>query len=136
VKLATKLKELTMSTVPEATERIAAETRPAMADAREAMQETSRQMQELMAQAKESGRPLHENPRIAEMLESAERAQELANAALNRAHKDDDRFSAFLEQANAVVGELKRNQECRAGIRERFTKAARRTLAAAPLPSS
>ncbi|MEV5352095.1 hypothetical protein [Streptomyces sp. NPDC052693] len=135
VKLATKLKELTMSTVPEATERMTTETAPAMAAAREAMQEASRQMQELVAQAKESGRPLHEDPRAAEMLEIAERAQELTNAAIARAHQDGDGFSAFLDQATAIVDELKHNQEARAGIRERFTRAARHTLASATPPA-
>ncbi|GHI06617.1 hypothetical protein Scel_49380 [Streptomyces cellostaticus] len=129
VKIATKLKELTMSTVPEATERVTTETTPAMAAAREAMQEASRQMRELVTEANQSGRPLHEDPRTAAIFENAERAQELVAAAIARANQDGDEFSAFLDQATAIVDELKHNQEARAGIRERFTTAARRTLA-------
>ncbi|MEY9992506.1 hypothetical protein ABIE67_004538 [Streptomyces sp. V4I8] len=111
VDIATKLKELTMSTVPEATERMTTETAPAMAAAREAMQEASRQIQELVAEAKESGRPLHEDPRAAEIPESAERAQELTDAVVARANADNDGFSVFLAQATVIVNELKRNQE-------------------------
>ena len=134
VKIATKLKELTMSTVPDASERVTTETAPAMAAAREAMQDASRKMQELVEEANENGRPLHEDPRTAAIFESAERAQELAHAAIARANEDGDGFSAFLDQATAIVDELKRNQEARAGIRERFTTAARHTLASASPP--
>ncbi|MFI6278422.1 hypothetical protein [Streptomyces sp. NPDC050988] len=135
VKIATKLKELTEATLPTATERLTSGTAPAMAAATEAMQETKRQLQELVADANESGRPLHEDPRAAAIFESAERAQELANAAISRAHQDGDRFSTFLDQATAIVDELKRNQEARADIRERFTTAARHTLASASPPA-
>jgi hypothetical protein len=135
VDIATKLKELTASTVPTATERMTNETAPAMRAATEAMEEAARQMQELVAEAHESGRPLHEDPRTAAMFESSERAQELANAAIARANEDGDGFSAFLDQATAIVDELKRNQEARAGIRERFTTAARHTLTSATPPA-
>ncbi|MET9293905.1 hypothetical protein [Streptomyces sp. NPDC003077] len=128
VDIATKLKQLTESMVPAATERITNETAPAMTAATEAMQETSRQMQELMAGANDSGRMLHEDPRVEALFESFAQAQELAEAAIDRANEDGDEMSAFLDQATVVVDELKRNQEARAGIRDRFTIAARRTL--------
>ncbi|MFF5144140.1 hypothetical protein ACFY6U_31170 [Streptomyces sp. NPDC013157] len=129
VKIATKLKELTMSTVPTATERLTTETAPAMAAAREAMQSAARQMQELVAQANESDRPLHEDPRTAAILVSVEQAQEIARAAIIHVREDNEGFSAYLAQAAVIVNELKRNQQARAGIRERFTAAARQTLA-------
>lgn len=135
VDIATKLKELTESTVPTVTERMTNGTAPAMAAAGEAMQETTRQMQELVAETNESGRPLHEDPRAAAIFESFERAQELADAAIARANEDGVGFDAFLDQATAIIGELKRNQEARAGIRERFTTAARQTLASATPPA-
>ncbi|MCH0542121.1 hypothetical protein I3F58_21665 [Streptomyces sp. MUM 203J] len=131
VDIATKLKTLTESTLPTATERMTNGTTPAIAAATEAMQETKRHMRELVAEAHESGRPLHEDPRAPAIFESFERAQELANAAIARANEDGDGFSAFLDQATVIVDELKRNQEARAGIRERFTTAARHTLASA-----
>ncbi|GAA1063527.1 hypothetical protein GCM10009574_011380 [Streptomyces asiaticus] len=135
VDIATKFKELTESTLPAATERMTNETTPAMRAARETMEETTRQMQELVAQANESGRPIHEDPQAAAIFESMERAQELANAAIARAYEDGDGFSVFLDQATAIIDELKRNQEARAGIRERFTTAARHTLASVTPPT-
>ncbi|OON75637.1 hypothetical protein B1H18_22565 [Streptomyces tsukubensis] len=126
VQIATKLKDLTMSTLPEATDRMTTETTPAMAGARDAMQEASRQMRELVA---ESGRPLHEHPRAPEVIEAVERAQQLGDAATVRANEDANRVSIFLDQASTIVLELKRNQDARAGIRRQFTTAARHTLA-------
>ncbi|MGW2415443.1 hypothetical protein ACWCV5_25105 [Streptomyces tubercidicus] len=136
VSIATKLKELTEAKLPSATEHITNGTAPAMAAATEALEEANRQMQELVAEANESGQLLHENPRTTEMFERFERAQEIADAAIARAHRDGDGFSAFLEQATVIVNELQRNQEARACTRERFTTAARHTLASANPPTS
>lgn len=135
VGIATKLKELTESTLPTATDRMTNETTPAMAAASEAMREAATQMRELVAEASESGRPLHEDPRAASIFESFERAQELADTAISRANKDGDEFEAFLSRATAIVEDLRLNQEVRVGIRERFTTAARHTLASAAPPT-
>lgn len=136
VTIATKLKKLTEAKLPSAAERMTNETAPAMAAAREAVQETRRQMRDLVGETNESGRPLHEDPRTAELFANFERAQEVADAAIARAHEDGDRISAFLDQATVIVDELKRNQEARAYTRERFTTAARHTLASANPPTS
>ncbi|MFE0812745.1 hypothetical protein ACFW34_35540 [Streptomyces sp. NPDC058848] len=124
VDLATKLMELAESQRP-ATERIASGTLPAMTSAVAAMEEATRQMQELSAEAVEDVRV---PPGADAMFEAFERAEELANAAIAEAHEGADEFSGFLDQATAIVAELKRNQEAREGIRERFTTAARHTL--------
>ncbi|MFJ8865441.1 hypothetical protein ACIRD6_06715 [Streptomyces sp. NPDC102473] len=124
VDLATKLMELAESQLP-AAERITSGTLPAMTSAIEAMEEATRQMQELTAEAIEDVRV----PSGADaMFEAFERAQELANAAIAQAYEGNDEFSAFLDQATAIVAELKSNHEAREGIRERFTTAARHTL--------
>ncbi|MEV5102670.1 hypothetical protein ACFQ7G_04750 [Streptomyces massasporeus] len=129
VDLATKLMELAESQRP-AAERIASGTVPAMASAVEAMEEASQQMQELTAEATEDVRV---PPGADAMFEAFERAGELANAAIAQAHEDNNEFAVFLDQATAILAELKRNQEAREGIRERFTTAARHTLdSAAP----
>lgn len=135
VEIATKLKKLTESTLPTATERMTNGTAPAMAAAAEAMQDARRQMRELMAEANESDRPLHENPRATAIVERCVRAQEQANAAIDRMREDGDGVSAFLDQATTIVGELKRNQEARAGTRDRFTTTVRQTLASATPPA-
>lgn len=124
VDLATKLMELAESQRP-ADERITSGTLPAMASAVEAMEEATRQMQELTAEAIEDVRV---PPGADAMFEAFERAEELANAAIAQAHESNDEFAVFLDQATAIVAELKSNQEAREGIRERFTTAARHTL--------
>ncbi|WP_433452511.1 hypothetical protein ACQPXS_30755 [Streptomyces sp. CA-142005] len=124
VDLATKLMELAESQRP-AAERITSGTLPAMASAVDAMEEAARQMQELTAEAIEDVRV---PPGADAMFEAFERAEELANAAIAQAHEDNDEFAVFLDQATAIVAELKSNQEAREGIRERFTTAARQTL--------
>ncbi|MFD0063241.1 hypothetical protein [Streptomyces sp. NPDC056690] len=96
------------------------------------MGEATRQMQELVAEA-EGGTEVPQG--AAAMFASFDRAEELANAAISRAHEDSDGFSAFLDQATAIVDELKHNQEARERTRERFTTAARNTLASATPPA-
>lgn len=96
-----------------------------MASAVEAMEEATRQMQELTAEAIEDARV---PPGADAMFDAFERAEGLANVAITQAHAGNDEFAVFLEQATALVAELKSNQEAREGIRERFTTAARYTL--------
>jgi hypothetical protein len=124
VDLATKLMGLAESQRP-AAERITSGTLPAMTSAVEAMEEATRQMQELTAEAIEDVRV---TPGADAMFEAFERAEELANAAIAQANEDNNEFVVFLDQATAIVAELKSNQEAREGIRERFTTAARHTL--------
>ncbi|WP_326692306.1 MULTISPECIES: hypothetical protein [unclassified Streptomyces] len=124
VDLATKLMELAESQRP-AAESITTGTLPAMASAVEAMEEATRQMQELTAEAIEDARV---PPGADAMFDAFERAEGLANVAITQAHAGNDEFAVFLEQATALVAELKSNQEAREGIRERFTTAARYTL--------
>ncbi|MFD7204359.1 hypothetical protein [Streptomyces sp. NPDC059893] len=131
VDIATKLLKLTEEYLP-ANGRIATDTAPAMSAAIEAMAEATRQMQELVAEA-EGGTEVPQG--AAAMFASFDRAEELANAAISRAHEDTDGFSAFLDQATAIVDELKHNQEARERTRERFTTAARNTLASATPPA-
>ncbi|MFF8918588.1 hypothetical protein ACF08M_36110 [Streptomyces sp. NPDC015032] len=128
VDIATKLLNLTEEYIP-TNERIATDTAPAMTAAIGAMEEAARQMQELTEEAIESVRV---PPETDAMFESFERAQELADAAISRAREDTAGFSGFLDQATAIVDELKRNQEARERTRERFTTAARHTLAPTP----
>ncbi|KKD05522.1 hypothetical protein TN53_24135 [Streptomyces sp. WM6386] len=124
VDLASKLMELAESQRP-AVEHMTSGTLPAMTSAVEAMEEATRQMQELTAEALEDVRV---PPGADAMFAAFERAEELANAAIAQAHEGNDDFAAFLDQATAIVAELKSNQEAREGIRERFTTAARHTL--------
>ncbi|MER5972493.1 hypothetical protein ABT112_22620 [Streptomyces sp. NPDC002055] len=131
VDIATKLLKLTEAYVP-TTEHGATETAPAMTAAMEAMEEATRQMQELTTEAIESVRV---PPEADAMFESFDRAEKLANAAISRAYEDADGFSGFLDQATAIVDELKRNQEARERTRERFTTAARHTLASETPPA-
>ncbi|MFF1743077.1 hypothetical protein [Streptomyces mirabilis] len=131
VDIATELLKLTEAYIP-TNERIATETAPAMTAAMEAMEEATRQMQELTAEAIEGVRV---PPEADAMFESFDRAEELVNAVISRAHEDTDGFSGFLDQATAIVDELKRNQEARKRTRERFTTAARHTLSSATQPA-
>ncbi len=124
VDLATKLMELAESQRP-AAERITSGTLPAMTSAVAAMEEATRQMQELTTEEIDDVRV---PPGADAMFEAFERAEELANAAIAQAHEVNDEFAVFLDQATAIVAELKSNQEARENTRERFTTAARRTL--------
>ncbi|MFF0009989.1 hypothetical protein [Streptomyces sp. NPDC005374] len=124
VDLATKLMEVAEAQQP-AAERITNATAPAMASAVEAMEQAVRQMQELAAEAIEDVRV---PPGADAMFEAFDRAEELANAAIAQAHEGSDDFAVFLDQATAILTELKSNQEAREGIRGWFTAAARRTL--------
>ncbi|MFI8072172.1 hypothetical protein ACIF85_25780 [Streptomyces sp. NPDC086033] len=131
VEIATKLLKLTEEYVP-TNERITRDTAPAMSAAIEAMDEATRRMQEIVAEVNDSTGV----PQGAEaMFASLDRAEELANAAISRAYEDTGGFSDFLDQATAIVDELKHNQEARERTRERFTTAARHTLASATPPA-
>ncbi|MET8165713.1 hypothetical protein ABZT34_15890 [Streptomyces sp. NPDC005329] len=124
VDLATKLMELAESQRP-ASERITSGTLPAMTSAVEAMEEATRRMQGLTAEEIDDVRV---PPGADAMFEAFERAEELANAAIAQAYEVNDEFAAFLDQATAIVAELKSNQDARENTRERFTTAARHTL--------
>ncbi|MER6433043.1 hypothetical protein ABT272_35770 [Streptomyces sp900105245] len=128
VDVATKLLKLIEEYVP-TSERIATESRPAMTSAIEALEEAARHIQSVTAQAIESGSVPAEADA---MFATFERAGELADAAISRAHQDADGFSIFLDQATAIVNELKHNKVTRDRTRERFTTAARDTLAPNP----
>jgi hypothetical protein len=131
VEIATKLLKLTEAYVP-TNDRITSDTVPSMSAAIRAMDEATRQMREIVAEVDDSTGV----PQGAEaMFASFDRAQGLANAAISRAYEDTAGFSEFLDQASAIVNELKGNQEARERTRERFTTAARHTLASATPPA-
>ncbi|MET7736386.1 hypothetical protein ABZT02_34235 [Streptomyces sp. NPDC005402] len=131
VDIATKLLKLTEEYIP-TNDRITTDTAPAMTAAREALDEVARQAQEITAEVNGStGVPQG----AAAFFASIDRAQELANAAISRAYEDTDGFSEFLDQATAIVNELKHNQDARERTRERFTAAARHTLASVTPPT-
>ncbi|MEU6681185.1 hypothetical protein [Streptomyces sp. NPDC046925] len=128
VDIATELLKLAEAYVP-SVERRATDAAPAMRAAMEAMDEATRQMGEIAAEVAETDEIGRVPPEAAAAFESFDRAQELVDAAMDRGHADMDKVSEFLDRATALMDELKRNQAARERTRERFTTAARHTLA-------
>lgn len=110
----------------------------AMAEAQEEYERRTQEVTDLMASYSEQGRDLREldgHPLLQAALDGIDQFQQAHGAVQDAFLVNLDRMAAAVDDASALMEEVRQNREARELSRERFTSAARASLSAPPQTS-